>query len=518
MATRNLFIYSKDFNRDELDHVASSTTLSYLTWLATYNLAVCPLNDYRINNGRILISKAFFATKQFNWLQALYFADVPTDDKERSVFYHVKRAYEQSDFIVFEVALDEWGTFFAKGAFSNVHIIRCNRKISEGIYDPVKEVEGRRQDYYENGSFNQKAEELTLIVLCTIELNSTFLQGVGSTQNFLIALPMASVLGMTYKTQYANTDAILKAQCVVGSLSDLQSTGWPTKVVPLRAWLLPNYLVKTSNVGLASVGFNNCFMLEGANGTGTISNVPLVRAGESTKEFFISDFMSEKEFVNSRVQFGVANNSLPIVKYTEERLVLVRSMITATDVKVQIEQGGNVRDVSASFEFEFTTNSQGDSALNKLAGIASKLLNTTASAGASAVVGNYLGAGAKAVNDLTGILTPEKLQGANSTNGDAIAIYSLNDAVFCFKPFHVEAWNSEIDQLERAYLYGVEMEKYSSDWPAIQACENFGMVTEGKERDSTFLVADRFNVEGLPMNAEAYIRSEFARGIWLLSV
>ena len=72
--------------------------------------------------------------------------------------------------------------------------------------------------------------------------------------------------------------------------------------------------------------------------------------------------------------------------------------------------------------------------------------------------------------------------------------------------------------MERAYLYGVEMEKYSNDWPAIQACENFGMVTDGKERDSTFLVADRFNVEGLPMNAETYIRSEFARGIWLLSV
>ena len=56
---RELRLYSRAFNRDEKIHYLFDTDTRYLSELSTYLLFTIPFNDYRINNGQIMVAPKY---------------------------------------------------------------------------------------------------------------------------------------------------------------------------------------------------------------------------------------------------------------------------------------------------------------------------------------------------------------------------------------------------------------------------------------------------------------------------
>lgn len=508
---RRLVLYSAGFNHDETTHFIFTRKANYLNALEAHFLFSLPFNTWRINNGRVLVSRASFDLGQIDFKKVVYIADVDDEKKEEATFYHVQRAYDQSEYIVFEISLDNWATFLPNATISQLHVTRCNRAIGEGIYDEVKNTSGVPFNYWYNGALNRPIDEYCVVFLVSVVLATSWFGSDPLTQSVMFYLPLEDVGGKAV-SEWAEMDILDKVRFLIGGLKETTANIGTTKLQVLRCWILPKTLARAGAYGLNNLK-GNSFV---AGGDYSFSNVYVAQCGTFVEQYAFTDFLGVQQgrYPAESVQFGVRGHTMPLTRFTNDRVVNARVMVEASDVRVQVEQGFNILDISAGFELDININNQVGTFTQQLAKNAGKILGLVGATAKAYAKGGKVAAGFTAAAGLLGMQEGGGASSPASNNGDAYTTYSLNDADYVTFPFVLCATPSIQDEDANAYFGGAMFDEYNSDFSAMQQSAHLGKVTASEERNDTFIVADAMNVSGLNAEAEEFIRSEFKRGIW----
>lgn len=508
---RTLRLYSRGFNKDEATHYIFADKTPYLTALGAYLVYTADFETYRINGGRVLLSKAAFAAANKDYNEVVYIADVDTSKQDEALFYHVRRAYDQSQYVIFEIEIDMWASFISKASFSKFHIKRCNRELGNGIYNPVKATKGLLFNYY-GATLNDSISNYAVVFSAAVVLETGFFGSNPATQTFLFYLPLEDIAAAATST-YQNLDILEKVRFIIGGINSVQAFPTDNKMYALRCWILPKTAAKAGTIGLSS--FKTSSVVTGANYT--FSNVMVAKCGTYLDTLDFGTILGSSlnaEYPAAHVEFGTRGHTMPLVRYTSNKAVYVRYFVTSCDVRVQVEQGNNIQDISAAFELDININNQTGTSAQELARTGAKILTIMGSTAKAYATG---GKGAAVFAAASGILGAQERGGGgspSSANGDATTTYGLNDADYVMHPFVVAATDSNDDENAIAYYEGAEYDEYNSNFAAIEGCTHLGSVAQGLECVGTFIQSDAFEVAGINAEAENFIREEFGRGIW----
>lgn len=501
-------------NYENGTHYIYSNVTNYLNMLEPYRVLELESNDYRMNNGILIISatnEAAGAYRHFTYIFESY--RTATGILIRN-FYHVTNVYVQSENIYITVELDIFGKFIRELNYKDLIVKRCNRKINDFmLYDEVE------QTYNSTGNIDLEdtdtIQDTDMAVVFTLVYNSS--QALFGNEQItckrLCAIAMNDLLAAAH-SDYDNVDAVLKAIDLLGGIHATQSTTTQElKAKVIKAWLLPKGLVPFSNVKFVNVKTKSDF----TNSVDKDLNacVYFVNTSLRTYNKVIDNLEQGHTSWSSLCPYyhltvGTRGYSKLCMRTVTPPRVIYEFSFSNNEVKAVVGFGADQQDITGAFEINMTTNNESETAMEKTATTLTKIAGgiTAAAAGfkAGGVYGALAAGGLYAVSQLsnTAPLTPP-LQ----THGDGAFTYSIGYGHRVAFPFQINYTQACINQEEIAKLNGASCLVPMS---SINDIFNYPLLF-GSDID-TFVIAD-FKGDGIPAYAVNEIRKKFNDGIYL---
>ena len=532
---REIRLYYKAFNRDDLTHVHFSTFTEYVTFLEAFRYSAFPFKNYRINENKILVG--FSSAYELSLLRnVVYAADVEIDDDTQAIlrawFYHVNGIYEQSGMVVMSATPDLWANFLPLASFSQFHIKRCNRIIGIGKYDAIEQSYGDTQPLRFLPQF-ESINSYSAVFLLNFNVAQRIIGSGSVSKTQLFYIPLRTIYNVVHDH---NDDMDVmpimeKAAAVIGCIKAVGGTtgtaGAQLEANAVKMWILPNEAIGEGTIGVSQIICASPFPKAGGSTEIVFNNVFSVQPKHFIKTFALSlSSLLPDDFTNLmpayEVGVGVPYNALTLPRLCgfAGESVYFHYVLTTSNVDVYVEQGKQTQDITAGYEMAITFDEATESSLvssaknlGKIAGVLGAALKGYAKGG---VVGAAVGGGTAAAIGLLSSIG-EHAPTASNSSGDAAVTYG-SETEQVRNPYCLMLTPSTGNENARAYFKGCEFDVFRNDFDNIQALTHLGSVNQTEERAGTFIQSDGFHVEGLNKEAEDYIRSEFSRGVWLYSL
>ena len=419
----------------------------------------------------------------------------------------------QSDNVIFDCAVDYWGSYFMFSRLENIRITRCNRAIGEGVYDNVGATYGEPRYFFlaQNG-VNRPISEYCAVVSIAVELQGTYFGNNSLTQTFLFKLPLADIAAAV-KSTYASVDILEKVRFVVGGITQCGGVSSQNlKAQALRCWILPIAAIPDGDLSLPIV----CSSLL-LNNNGHTFNCNVVKAGSYSEDYDFHDAnlgAFDDYYPNGNIAFGTLGTQMPLTRLTDSGKIQVWYMRESAGVKVIAYQGSNTQDISRAFELDVNINNQVGTSSQQFAENSAKIIALMAATAAT-----YASKGAEfaAAVGASGVLGLFGNGGGNAPaqmNGDAATTYanpSASDAADYVRfPFWIALTNSTDDEKAKARVYGAFFNVFVD---SIADIFNAPLLGEKADFTKTFVAASVI-VRAIPENAAEYIVEEFKRGVY----
>lgn len=501
-------------NYENGTHYIYSNVTNFLNMLEPYRVLELENNDYRMNNGLLIISATNEAVANYRNFTYIFESYRTTSGVLVRNFYHVKAVDIQSDNIYIAVELDIFGKFIRELNYKDLIVKRCNRKINDFmLYDEVE------QTYNSIGNIDLEdtstIADTDMAVVFTLVYNSS--QSLFGNEQItckrLCAVAMSDLLALVH-TDYENVDAVIKAVDLLGGIHSTQSSTsqqLPAKVI--KAWLLPKGLVNFSNVKFVNVKTKSDL-------TGNVDKdlnacVYFVNTSKTTYNKVIDNLEQGHTTWSSlcpyyHLSVGTRGYSKLCMRTVTPPRVIYEFSFSNNEVKAVVGFGADQQDITGAFEINMTTNNETETAMEKTATTLTKIAGgiTTAVAGfkAGGVYGALVAGGLYAVSQLTNTapLTPP-LQ----THGDGAFTYSVGYAHRVAFPFKINYTQACINQEDIAKLNGASC---LVSMTSINDIFNYPLLF-GTDID-TFVIAD-FKGSNIPAYEVDEIRKKFNDGIYL---
>lgn len=521
--TRKLKLYSNvQPNKGEEIHLMPNSINSYLNYLSINLIKQVDFPNYRINNGRVLlkISEDFplHASQIVTYI-------IDTDEDEYMRCYFVTRIYDESGFIVFEVELDNWGTYIRNASFPIVHVSRCNRDIGNGVYDAVARTKGCTLPIHLK-PYDLQLYQCSIVFLLEYNVSENLFGSNQITKTSLFAIDLQRIYDIVHDVaaEFDNLDIIQKAIDMVGGIHSVGGTnsviGTQLAAHVLKAWLVPSDTLIFTDLGAYQIN-TKCLMTKGAE-VG-INHVFIVQAINSIIEKDMKDLLQDPaanwaEFLpDYHIEVGTLYRAMSIVRFTRETKAYFHFVYTNIGVKVYVEQGLQQEDITESFEVSITTNNATETSLmtatKSLAMLASGVAALAKGYAKGGTAGAAAAAGLYGIGLLGNVKDAQPLQAIGSGDGALTFWNGRKDSVN--NPYYLMLTPSNESEKEHAYYFGVQYNLYNNQFAAIEAAPQLGVPHGIMKNDGFYILADEVEISGLPKEAGDFVRGEFARGIWL---
>lgn len=464
---------------------------NYINELGTPFLSI-PQDRYQINSGTIMIE--MYAGFVFN---NVTYIRVDNEVSEYDTFYHVIDMYEQSGFIVFNVAKDIWGTFIPFAKISDIECLRCNRNIGKGIYDDIALTElVEIERLTEEGLLEYEKMSIVYVVVYASGTSSIFSNGASSNigvyassfttfedPNIPPSTPFRNVI------QYGIT-------CISSIYQDAISGG---EARVLKAYLIPSQFLE----GIHEE--NTRFKCVAPDGEKTL--IPTIKCYPIRRNYTI-DFETDP---NYNYYVGTPYDGLKIVRTTQGAHIIYSFIVKQNGCQIIVKQGENEYDLTSSFEISLSTTDGNLTTLEKIKeGIS--LIGNTASAGFQIAQGGagYITGTLTAINGLSNTIITGNPSHVGA--GDGLNACTA-DGRFAYSPFAAVKCKSVYDEQAKARINGAIFSQYIEnihdifDYPFIGSSVNTKTVLQCNAR-----------ISNVPNEAVEVIGMKLRNGIIIESV
>lgn len=520
---RELLLYTDVApNRNEATHFVFSTVSQYLNALPTPALTI-PFDNYRINEGRVL---AKLDANNFPLPIVSHITYIVERDTAEANFlncFFVLNSYDQSDYAVFNIETDYWASHMLFANFSHIHVTRSNYSFAHsGIFDEPEATKLELEIINHGQTLNKN--QVCLIV----EMQYNVSQGVfGNDQiskTSLFAFNLDDIYAAVHgiNGNFDNLNIITKAVDFIGSLYALRSGGVDFACQVLRTWLVPASVVTNSGVTLKNFVFKG--YLTGSNDYVWTSEVPIVKANHFTYPVLLSTLLGnyydwEDVFPQYKAFLGAYYRGLEMTRFVDGSAnmggqAFYHFVFSNSSLQVLVQYGELMNDITPSFEVELTTNNGTLTALEKgakaMQEVTTAILAVAAGFKTGGVVGGVVGGAVAGIKTLTEIKPAPTL--ASIGSGDGACCFDNNSPSTLKLPFAITIVESNYDEEAKAYHSGVKFDEYINAFPTGN-----GTICRPLQyyRLGYYIACDRLVLEGVPMQAERYIRDELARGVWV---
>ena len=514
---RLLNIYTgRRINEGENTHILASSITRYVNTLGTPALSL-PFPNYRIVEGLVLISESDglgLSTAQ----RCTYCVDYDAAIGFMRCYF-VDAVDDVSGYIRLHVRLDNWGTYIWRASMSNMHVARCNKKLSDrAVFDDISLTHGKQTRY-------DLDSEVDLINCCAVFLLSYNVAETLIGNNYVTAMGLFSIRLTSVANCWnadipaaANIPIIEKAIMLLGGI---YQTGASRKAHVVRMWILPNPALE-SNLQYPED-------LKSYTPHGDISitqgQVYRVNAGIIEKTIDVAQLLNDAGetfgdiYPNGQMEIGTGQETMPMTRFYNDFNVTYKYVFGNADVKVIVSQGLNQKEISSAYEVSITTNNMIDTATEA----AAKTIATTASALLAIAKGYGSGgpAGAVAAGVGVGVATLGRTRSANSSNatlGSGDGLQALQSKLTSDRTTKVKAghtlvvYSSVDDEITKAMMKGAKYDFYLDSFVTLSLAP---YLFPNPPRNVAFIAIDELLITGINGDAVKYISDEFRRGVWL---
>lgn len=494
---------------------------AYYAALRHYSPFNVALDNYRINENLIKLKESASVTPA----TIAHITYVIDHDEEAGYFraYHVVNCYMQSGYAVFEVKPDLWANgFFGGGVLHNLHVVRCNRDIANGVYDTIAKTKGASYPVHLK-PYDLTLSQCSVVFVLEYNVSQNVFDGNQITKTSLFALSLQRVYGLVHgvNAAYDNLDIILKTIDVIGGIHSVGGTngtaGAQLNAHVLKMWIVPSNTFSYSDFGVSQI-VTKCMVTDGQDTA--IDSVFMVRSAHTIIEKDMKALLDDpavqwRNFLpDYHIEVGTLYRAMAITRFTKETKAYFHYVFTNSNVNVYVEQGLQQEDITESFEVTITTNNATETSLMSAAKTLTKLAGGVAAVARGYAKGGYTGAAAGAALYGVGLMATMKdaqpLQAMGT--GDGLLTFSQNRADRVNNPYYLMLTPSNEDEKEHAYFKGVSYDVFAG-LNDIDAAPQLGQAST--PRTGFFIMADAMRVEGM-QNANAdFVRQELSRGIWV---
>ena len=492
-------------------HDSKTAFENYLEYLAPSLLVTIVDDNYRINQNevRVLISTVTLA----NYKSVTYMVN----DLD-NVCYHVRRSFAQSGCIIFDVEVDQWGTFISLASFDLINVVRCNRRIGTGLYDQIRAtnevtevaLQAPTGEYPEGYPLFYSLARVYIVFSMTYNVEQTAFGATTATGLFAFN---AKTLFDVYRAYidahtpsgdtpfYENAIEVIVG--IVGGIYGVHSSGvWGSATNDAqvtKAYLLPTELIYAP--GSSGIEVKSKSLYGEYTGLSCLDIAHFARY----KTLSVSIDPNYEYYV------GTVHKGLKLVRTTDaSTTVTYKSIPNTSDVEVVVLQGDNQMDITSEFEVVLTMN---DGDVTNLAGIKQALSMTLK--GATAVASSGPVGVASLAPDVLGLIG-HHYQGHQSGNGDGlVTFYKAGNATLylCAKyPYGYVQYKSVNNEQDTAMYKGAFFDAYVATFASI-----FTSALMYGTNIPTYVQAN-VNISNIPTEAENAIRGALSAGIYVVKV
>lgn len=415
-------------------------------------------------------------------------------------YYFVRSSVWQSGYAVLSLELDYWATYIPFANISNIVVKRCNRAIGRGVYDDIAVTFGGSPLRLDDSEMTED------------QINVVFVVAMATGKSTILSNEAATALGI-YRINVGDIPTpdpvpqgfskLLYALDRVSGITSVSIFDGGT-VIQVDANVLKAYIVPSS-MTLSSNNWTPTFNYVGRYTRGNFKPTAEIAEGQVSRHLTIDINPNYKYYVGTRY------NGLEITRETGTTGISYRFIYGQDSLKVRIDQGDKMLDITNAFEVGLTSNDGNYTTMQKIAGLLQSISGVTS--GAFQIASGGVGYVSGALTIGNALLALSKEGNAHySPGGDGLSNFLPNISSNA-PPYYATIYSSTIDEKAHARLYGATFSKQIS---SIDSVFNFELLGAGDLND-TFLSAD-CRIDGIPLNARDVIAEAFSNGIYVIKV
>jgi hypothetical protein len=509
-----------------LDWIKDHTATAYLTQ-----------DNYRINTGIVKISKKSYAA--LNWGSDItYMVDYDYDSVKKKFnywrCYRVLSFIEQSDMIIYDCEVDNWGTYIWQANFDHLRVRRCNHILKNhcGFFDPITSVKSRELSAAAYEPLYQKAtypviphsetfssDDLYIVFVAQAAVGTTA-TGENVTATYVLGQKVSTIASFWESARSDHSDieiAIRAVSGIFGSTSDL----WiDNKVQVVSAFLTPYW----SGASVSSPLYLK------TKTPYDPTNVKEILFDYMAMERRTTDYVLSPDDIDNNYDYyiGTKNNGLRLEQTTDDMHVNIIEEMDTNGYHVLVKQGTRAKDISKCFQVSLMGSTKEYDALSSLSfwlkSIASHLPLLAAGIATSIATENPLPAIGAGIGALSSSVS--NLSGNNNvtpfieSDSDGYMTFTAIDRRSASYPFYMTKYESAANESNNARIYGVAFDAYYSDLKQLSqnATDFIGTPINDYFYTRSFFVSGDAVIEGVPIVARNEITDAINNGvhIWFL--
>lgn len=501
-------------NNENNTHYFYLNVNNYLDFLERYKVAEIEENDYRMNNGILIISSSTQGAIYYRNFTYIYETFRTETGTLVTNFYHIIDVYMQSDNIYIKVELDYFAKYINYAEFNNIVVNRSNRLISNfGVYDNVK---GGKDDalIYRLDNTNYDLTQVCAVIELEYNISQNIFGGNNISKTSLFAIPFQAIYDKVHSVSatYDNVDICEKVLDVIGGIYAVTSgTVVDIKAQVLNLWFIPTECVAFGSVGLKGIKTKSIL----TNMTDIVfDDVLELRPNHYIKRVsldYISNLSWDTVCPNYHVEVGSYYNTMPVNRFIGASYVYYHFVTKASKMEVYIQHGNLEKDLTESFEVLMTTNNGTQSIFQNFT---KGFVDTVKLIPSVMATRQEKGTSAAIMAGATGLISniPSLQEGnliGTRGKGDGAATFSLHTPLACRKPYFATLIRSIVNEKELANRYGANFNEKVNSFVDV-----FGLplIQSGSTSD-TYIKCD-CEVSHVPLNVADFFRQKLADGIY----
>lgn len=436
--------------------------------------------------------------------------------------FHVTSSKFQSGNAILNCKVDLWGSSICNAFIHDLHVNRCNRNIANGIYDTIKNGKGRT-DLIRLNPKTMQLNEVSCVL--AVEYNEVEKQvfGIKTTKTGLFHFTLQDLYNVVHNAypSHDSDEIIEKTIDMAGGVYAILAGAWgqDSDARVIKMWLVPTAAITS---GTYAYYFRTACRVTDGN----IGGLPWAVIVKPSHYIETIDMKAKLDIPSDwtyylpsfHIEFGTPYRGMPISRFTNNTNISIHYVFENASVRVYVEDGLRQQDITEGFEVSMTTNNASQTSLELLSKTMSNFTSLIAASTKGFAFGGVGGAlaGAGMIGlDIMKSNSPSKPI-SSITTGDGTLTFDKGSASEVNYPYCLMVTESNGDEKDHAQIYGAQFDLNIYDILNFNIT-SYAYLGSGVNvpYGGTFIAVDDFFIDNVPSEAESYIRSEFARGIWI---
>lgn len=500
--------YLQAVNRGDYTHLMTKGREAYLTKLN----AVCDAgptlapNSFRFENG-ILIADA--VGQMASIYSSLAYVVIYSKQFDFWECYYIIDAKFSQNKIYFGLQKDLWGTYVPEAEFSEIHAVRCNRNVGNGIYPNIETTKTEPQFVYVNGGIKD-ASEMCAVALFNLSMEEAQDSTLGA--SYLAFIPLDG-LPVAMETAKKKLPLLMVESDFLGGVTAWSPDGGTStrQAQVLKAWIVPKEWVAYPKLYQMSFYVHSKHVLPVL---GDKAIYIVLKPNIFTHTFSVKTELGEfynTLYPKSNLSAGPRGHLVPLVRNSEPSFNIVCET-SSTELSIKLTQGTNEVDITDAFALPIGTRSTELDSMQQLVKWSSFVNNATLGAVKGYMKGGIAGGIAGADKSIWNLIGTSQAPVGPLGTGDAFVTYSgvseLEEYKSVSSPICIGLAISEYDEAKNIYYEGAQVDYWATSFEDIAKKPLY----QGTGSE-TYFQGDCV-VDYVPQASADYIRAELQRGIY----